>query len=169
MLYSSNSQLPERPQQESYFSIGGIDPVRNPRAGSSSGSTIMHSRTNFGFHPSQTHLSGHHHQSLQPGIKCEPGSVDSFEGSGRGISSSTSAQSQSTLWANNFASLSLSSNNTNMTTSPSNSTNSSSGSSANSGSYSPSSYLYPYAGAMWRHHYESGLSRTHHAYGKKNK
>ncbi|CAG7824980.1 unnamed protein product [Allacma fusca] len=55
------------------------------------------------------------------------------------------------------------------TTSPANSTNSSGsvgsggGGNTSSGCYSPS-YLYPYTGAMWRHHYDTTLSRTAHHY-----
>jgi len=165
MLYSSSAHAQREPQ-ESLFAIGGMDPSRNSRV---SNSSMMHSRSNFSFHPNQNTLQAHHPQHLgnqSGGIKSEPGTDVTLDGGNRGHS--TSAQSQSALWPNNFASLSLTSQNTTMTTSPANSTNSSSGSSgsANSGSYSPSSYLYPYAGAMWRHHYDAGISRTHHPYGK---
>ena len=183
-MYSSISHYEssggECPSESSRIS-SLIDPIhsRSSRSLGSLGScsSTMHSRP-FTFHHQQ-------HQPLHNSSTEALHSTNSNNNSGESQHPG-SAATASSIWTTAAASQHNSNNNnhhfsvissntptnnsssTTMTTSPANSTNSSGSSSTGGGSggcYSPS-YLYPYAGAMWRHHYDASLSRNHHPYGK---
>jgi hypothetical protein len=139
----------------------------------------MNSRFAFSHHPSHlqnTSASDMTNSSSGGGNNCQPNELWSTAPSAAAAAAAVLQSHHSNISNSHHhfgSSNSPISSATTMTTSPANSTNSTGssggssgggGGSGNAGCYSPS-YLYPYAGAMWRHHYDTTLSRSHH-YGK---